>query len=81
LLIRDDSGSLEMVLCKDVSDAIRMYNKIEEWVKRDKMKQILFIGDFSNISDRRRKLEEELVQLTGWTKRKIQMKNTTYYHK
>ena len=81
LLIRDDSGSLEMVLCKDVSDAIRMYNKIEEWVKRDKMKQILFIGDFSNISDRRRKLEDELVQLTGWTKRKIQMKNTTYYHK
>lgn len=81
LLIRDDSERLEMVLCKDVGDAIRMYNKIEEWVKRDKIKQILFIGDFSEISDRRRKLEDELVKLTGWTKRKIQMKNTTYYQK
>ena len=81
LLIRDDSERLEMVLCKDIGDAIRMYNKIEEWVKRDKIKQILFIGDFSEISDRRRKLEDELVKLTGWTKRKIQMKNTTYYQK
>ena len=70
-----------MVLCKDVSDAVRMYNKIEEWVKIDKNKQILFLGDFSDIGDRRRKLEDELIKLTGWSKKKVQMKTTTYYQK
>ena len=37
--------NIEMVLCKDVSDAVRMYNKIEEWVKIDKNKQIKSIKE------------------------------------
>lgn len=81
LIIKDDIENIEMVLCKDVSDAVRMYNKIEEWVKIDKNKQILFLGDFSDIGDRRRKLEDELIKLTGWSKKKVQMKTTTYYQK
>lgn len=81
LIIKDDVENIEMVLCKDVSDAVRMYNKIEEWVKIDKNKQILFLGDFSDIGDRRRKLEDELIKLTGWSKKKVQMKTTTYYQK
>lgn len=81
LIIKDDVENIEMVLCKDVSDAVRMYNKIEEWVKINKNKQILFLGDFSDIGDRRRKLEDELIKLTGWSKKKVQMKTTTYYQK
>lgn len=81
LLIRNDDGNLEMVLCKNVSDAVRLYNKIEEWVKRDKIKQVLFIGDFSELSERRKKLEEEIMSLTGWNKKKVQMKTTTFYIK
>lgn len=81
LIIKDDIENIEMVLCKDVSDAVRMYNKIEEWVKIDKNKQILFLGDFSDIGDKRRKLEDELIKLTGWSKKKVQMKTTTYYQK
>jgi hypothetical protein len=81
LLIKDDAENIEMVICKDISDAIRLYNKIEEWTKIDKLKQVLFIGDFSEIGDRRRKLEDELMKLTGWGKKKIQMKTTTYYQK
>ena len=81
VVIKNDENDINIVFCKDESDAIRMYNKIEEWAKRDKNKQILFMGDFSAISDRRRKLEDELIALTGWTKKKIQMKNNTFYHK
>lgn len=81
LLIRNDDGNLEMILCKNVSDAVRLYNKIEEWVKRDKIKQVLFIGDFSELSERRKKLEEEIMSLTGWNKKKVQMKTTTFYIK
>lgn len=81
LLIKDDSDTIEMVICKNESDAIRLYNKIEEWVKRDKIKQILFMGNCSKLSERRRKLEEEIMELTGWPKRKVQMKATKYHLK
>ena len=81
LIIKDDSDSIEMVICKNESDAIRFYNKVEEWIERDKIKQILFIGNFSKISDRRKKLEEEIIELTGWSKKKVQMKGTKYHLK
>jgi hypothetical protein len=58
-----------------------MYNKIEEWVIQNKNKQILFLGNYSVISEKRKKLEKELMELTGWPIKKIQMKNTTYYLK
>ena len=81
IVIKNDANEIELVLCKDESDAVRFYNKTEEWIKRDKVKQVLFMGDYSSISDRRRKLEDELIALTGWTKKKVQMKNNTYYRK
>ena len=81
IVIKNDVNEIELVLCKDESDAVRFYNKTEEWIKRDKIKQVLFMGDYSSISDRRRKLEDELIALTGWTKKKVQMKNNTYYRK
>lgn len=81
VVIKNDNNDIQLILCKDESDAIRLYNKIEEWVRKDKIKQVLFVGDYSSISDKRRKLEEDLIKLTGWTKKKIQMKNTTYYQK
>lgn len=79
LVIKDDYNHIELVLCKDEGDAVRLYNKIEEWVKEDKIKNILFIGNYSKISEKRKKLEEELMALTRWSKKKVQMKNTTYY--
>lgn len=81
IVIKNDANEIDLVLCKDESDAVRFYNKTEEWIKRDKVKQVLFMGDYSSISDRRRKLEDELIALTGWTKKKVQMKNNTYYRK
>ena len=81
IIIKHDNGSIDLIFTKTPTDAIRFYNKVEELVKRDKTKQILFIGDYSDISDKRRKLEQELMVLTGWPKLKIQMNGTTYYMK
>jgi hypothetical protein len=81
VVIKHDNGHIDLIFTKSPSDAIRFYNKLEEWAKKDKIKQILFIGDYSSISEKRRKLEDELVNLTGWPKLKIQMKGTTYYMK
>lgn len=73
IVVKDDAGNLDIVFCKTMSDAIRFYNLLNEWAVKDKVKQILFLGNYSLIGDKRRALESELVEKTGWTKRKIQM--------
>ena len=74
IVVKDDAGNLDIVFCKTVGDAIRFYNLLSEWVLEKKMKKnILMLGDYSGIGDKRRALEKELVERTGWTIRKIQM--------
>lgn len=79
LLIRYDNGELGLVICKTSSDCITLYNILESKSKKDKLKQFIFIGDFSKISKTRRKIENELMELTGWNLKKIQMQHTTFY--
>jgi hypothetical protein len=73
VIIKDDAGNLDIVFCKTVSDGIRFYNMLSEWSAKRKLKQIMFLGNYSEIGDKRRKLEAELMEKTGWTIRKIQM--------
>lgn len=74
-LVRYDDGSIGIVICKSERDAVDVYNEIQRRAKADKHKQIIFIGDKSdNI-----KIENELISVTGWTAKKVQMRNTTYY--
>lgn len=69
LIIRYDNREIGMVLCKNKSDCIRLYNFLQ---KETNSRQIVFIGSYDKISDRRRELEAELLELTGWTKIKLQ---------
>lgn len=73
VIIKDDVGHLDIVFCKTVGDGIRFYNLLSEWSVKRKLKQIMFLGNYSEIGDKRRKLEAELMEKTGWTIRKIQM--------
>lgn len=81
LVIKYDGGELGLVICKSFEDSITLYNILEKLSKKDKLKCFVFIGDFSRISKQRKKLENELVEFTGWEKEKIQMPHTTYYAK
>lgn len=74
IIFKYDNFELEMVICKNISDSIRFYNLLEEWCKKNK--QVFFIGDYSKISDKRRELEAELIEITGWDKVKIQSPST-----
>ena len=74
IVIKHDEQPIDFVICKNISDAIRFYNLLEEWCK--KIRQIFFLGSYSKISDKRRELEAELVELTGWNKIKIQCPST-----
>ena len=73
VVVKDDAGNLDIVFCKTVGDGIRFYNLLGEWTARDKVRQVMFLGNYSEIGDRRRRLEAELMERTGWTARKIQM--------
>ena len=74
IVFKYDSYPIEFVICKNVSDAIRFYNLLENWCKKNK--QVFFLGSYSKISDKRRELEAELIELTGWRKTKIQCPST-----
>jgi hypothetical protein len=67
-------GELDMVICKTKSDAIRLYNLLEEWCKKDKeVKYYLFNGDWSKSIER---MVEKIQKLTNWDKVKITRNST-----
>lgn len=72
LVVRYDDMSLSMVLCKNKSDSIRLYNFISEKQRIGNTRQIVCLGACDMISDKRRELESDLMELTGWNKSKIQ---------
>jgi hypothetical protein len=72
IIIRYDNEQLSMILCKNGSDAIRMYNLMSDNVDKLKNKQIVGVGAYNVISDKRRELESDIMELTGWSKSKIQ---------
>lgn len=77
VIFKYDDNSMDVIFCKTMSETVRFYNLLEEYCKKDKLKQVFFVGSYNTISDKRRKLENELMELTGWTKRKVQMSSTT----
>ena len=72
LVIKYDSKPMTMVMCKNKSDAIRLYNFINEKTQKEKIKQIVCIGSYNTICESRKELETEIMELTGWNKMKIQ---------
>ena len=69
------NGKLDMVICKNKQDAIRMYNMIEEWCEMDKMKYIGFMGDLS-YSRYKSDWITKIQKLTNWTRKKITRMST-----
>ena len=59
-----------MVLCKNKDDCVRLFNQLEEFAKKDKLKYIIWGGDASN-SPYKSELYKRLMDWTGWTKAKL----------
>lgn len=72
LIVKYDNKPMSMVMCKNKSDCIRLYNLISENIRNEKIKQIICTGAYNTVSDNRRQLEKEIMDLTGWNKIKIQ---------
>ena len=69
-LLIDSGTKLDMVLCKNVSDCIRLYNELEERKKKKKLKNVVFSGDYSK-SRLRKEIYQRLIDLTNWPLRKL----------
>lgn len=74
ILFEPLDGEMDMVICKNKSDAIRLYNQLEEWCNKDKeVKYFIFNGDWSKSTER---MVEKIKQLTNWDDLKIRRSST-----
>ena len=69
-LIIDRNDTMDIVLCKNKSDAVRMYNMIESWCAERKYRYVLFGGDVFH-SKLRKAWYQKLMDWTSWSWRKL----------
>ena len=66
----DINGSLEMVICKNKRDAVRLFNTIEDKANNEKIRRIACMGDICQ-SSYKREWVDRIQELTGWDRKKI----------
>ena len=71
-----DSRRVHFVICKNISDAIRLYNKLNCDTKKQKIHHIYFMGQLTSYSQRGKQLIQQIADLTGWKINKIRQKAT-----
>lgn len=71
-----EGENLELVICKNKADAIRLYNEIEKQVKeiRKVRKYVMFSGFVSKLM--RKRIVEKIAEKTGWNYTKINRVST-----
>lgn len=69
VIFRYDGDEFNFVICKNVSDSIRMYNLLKK--KYEKNKRVCFTGQIMGHSDRGRELIHMIKEKTGWSDYKI----------
>ena len=74
-LLIDYNGKLEMVICKNKSDCVRMYNMIEKKSVEKKHKNIAFMGDIAD-SKYKKMWMDKIRELTHWNDKKIERGST-----
>ena len=78
VLFRYDFNEFNFVICKNISDAIRMYNFMQEKAKKIK-KQVIFTGFVKGWGDSRGKDTIKMIkQKTGWKDKKIWERSTRH---
>jgi len=69
-LVIDRNGKLNIVMCKNKEDAVRMYNLMDEMCRERKMKYVVFAGD-GFAPHVRKKWYQKLEEWTSWSWRKL----------
>lgn len=74
-LLIDCNGKLEIVICKNKKDCVRLYNLIETKSNEKKFKYIMFMGDIAN-SKYKGDWIKRIKELTNWNDVKIKRTST-----
>lgn len=74
-LIVDCNSKLDIVICKNVHDAIRLYNAMVADCVKQKFKYIVFMGDVS-YGRKKKEWTERIEKLTNWPRKKILRSST-----
>jgi len=69
-LLISRTSSLEMVMCKNESDCIRLFNELEKESEKNRLKYVLFAGDAYH-SKLRKNWFQKIKNLTSWSDLKI----------
>lgn len=75
-LLISSIDKLDMVICKNHMDSVRLYNEISAVVENKKLKYVTFAGDINKKMTSFNIWYQKIEKLTNWTWRKIN-KNTT----
>lgn len=73
-LIIENDNDFDMVICKNESDSARLYTEIEKEIIKLRYKSIFFSGIARGVTKER--LEERILEKTGWTLEKVRRKST-----
>lgn len=60
IIIKGDNGICGVIKCKTSSDAVRFYNTLSNWVKRDKVEWLYMIGSVDDSLEKKTKIMAEL---------------------
>lgn len=69
-LLIDIQGELNMVLCKNKNDSVRLFNALEEQALKDKLKYIIWSG-YVVSTYYKKEWCKRIMNLTGWPKLKV----------
>lgn len=76
-VVLEGSNGVNLVICKNTNDAIRLYNAVQEKaLKQRKYRYISCLGDCNSTRVSRERIIEVIQNLTNWNKQKI-IRNTT----
>ena len=75
-LILETTDTTDMIICKNISDCIRLYNTINKKCTDKKYKYILFNGDWNTNRQKRAEMIEKIHNLTNWNDLKINRSST-----
>lgn len=75
-LMLDCGDTMDLVICKNHSDCVRLYNTIERESQKQRLKHILFSGDWNLSPKKREEAVQKIKNLTNWNDMKIRRYST-----
>lgn len=67
---------IDMVICKNKDDGIRLFSLLDDYVQNDKLKYIMFIGNLAATRNQASKVRDKIQSFTHWTRNYINYPTT-----